>query len=242
MNTRRKMCPGIWLALGPVFGLVGCSTQPTFLPGNGLNEVGTISDPAGNTYKIVRNAGDTVSVAAEGVDGDLTLTIDEEGRITRIGLDDGSHIDFQYAENGTAVVSGTGTFGGETVSFAFPITAPSSSTGKVMNRAQSTGDPFLVCIAIDLVCENLEELIASFLPDLIDAIIAENLPMLIREYNKTAFVPLPESLPYPTGIAVVDNYIRTEVNAQIQPYLQQARNFCAHWQLLRLLEISACDF
>lgn len=223
---------------------VGCSTQPTFTPGSGGSDFGSIYDPAGNTYRIFEQEDGSVRVEAQGIDGDMVFTIDEEGRLTNITLEDGSEIDFQHQGNGTAVVTGNGLYGGQPVSFNFVIDVPDPSA-KLMNRAQSTGDPFIVCVIIDLVCESLEDLIAELLPPMLDIIIDENLPAIIEETGLGLFLPAlgidPATVRFPTGNADIDDRVRARAMEYVEPHLQQARNFCAHWQLLRLLEISACD-
>lgn len=219
-----------------------CSTQPVFLPGTGGSEFGTIDDQQGNTYKITELAGDSIRVDAEGVGGDLTFTFDSDGRLTNITSPDGSNINFNHQANGTIQVSGTGTFEGQQTSFNFTITPGNSAKQKHSNDAAASA-PFVVCAIIDAFCNDLEAIIAELLPPLIDEFINDNLPALITEFNKQSFIPIPEGVftSFPTGVGAFDDFVRNQARQRIEPLLAPVREFCARWQLLRLLEISACD-
>lgn len=220
----------------------GCATQPTFIPGSG-SVFGTIDDQQGNTYKITQLADNSVNVVAGGVEGDLSFAFDPDGKLMNLAAPDGSNINFNHQTIGMVAVSGIGVFEGQQFPFGFSFSFGNQGGSKVLNRSQSTGDPFLVCAIIDSFCDGLEQLIVELLPPLIDAFINENLPALIAEFNKQSFIPIPEGVvtQFPTGIEPVDDFIRAEAMKRIDPLLAQARNFCAQWQLLRLLEISACD-
>ncbi len=212
---RLSLMAGGWLMA------VGCTAQPTFSPGSG-DEFGTMTDGSGKTYRIVQQSDDTVLVETDGPDGSASIVVDSEGRITSVMRADGSQINLQYPGDGTALVTGNGTFEGETVFYSVVVDLP-NSVAKLQVRGQSSGDPFLVCLALDLLCENLEEIIAALLPVILDELIRLQFPS------------------FPTNNEFADSLIRDQASSYVAPLLKEARDFCAGWQLLRLLEISVCD-
>lgn len=214
----------------------GCATQPVFIPGSG-SAFGTIDDQQGNTFKIVEQANNSVRVEVEGVDGSFTFTIDADGRLTNVTSSDGSQIDFAYLSNGQVRISGTGTFAGQQAPFDTIVQLNNLPGAKILNRSQSSGDPFLICVIIDSFCNSLEDLIAQWLPLVLDDLIAENLPTALQEAGLD-----PNTITtFPTESDFVNGLIRLGAQAAINAKLKPVRDFCAHWQLLRLLEISACD-
>lgn len=229
---------------GAALLMAGCATQPVFIPGIG-SVFGTIDDQQGNTYKITQLSDNSVRVEAEGPNGDLTFTFDSDGNLTNITAADGTNINFTQQADGSILVSGIGVFDGQQFPLGFSFDPSNSSSAKLWDRAQASGDPFIVCLIIDLFCDSLEDIIADVLPPLIDEFINDNLPTLIGEFNNTvpSFLQLPVNAitSFPTGIEAFDNFVREQARMRVDPLIAQARNFCAHWQLLRLLEISACD-
>lgn len=227
---------------GAALLMAGCATQPVFIPGIGA-VFGTVDDQQGNTYKITQLSNNSVRVDAEGTEGDLTFIFDSAGNLTNITAADGTNISFTHQANGTVNVSGIGVFDGTQFPIGFSFTPGSSSSAKLKNDANADGDPFIVCLIIDLFCDSLEDLITDFLPPMIDEFINDNLPAIIAEFNKQSFIPIPQGVitQFPTGIENLDDFIREKARERVDPLIAQARNFCAHWQLLRLLEISACD-
>lgn len=223
---------GMTLAMG------GCDTQPIFLPGSGGSDFGTLDDQKGNTYKITEQSDNTIRVDVEGVDGSFTFTIDADGRLTNVTAEDGSLIDFDYSTNGQVRISGTGTFGGQQVPFDTIVQIDALPGGKLSNRSAESDAPFLVCAILDSFCDGLEDLIAQWLPLVLDDLINDNLSMVLQEAGLD-----PDTITeFPTGSDFFDGLIRFAAGAAIDAKLKPVRDFCAHWQLLRLLEISACDF
>ncbi len=222
---------GMTLAMG------GCDTQPIFLPGSGGSDFGTIDDQKGNTYKITEQAGNTVRVDVEGVDGSFTFTIDSDGRLTNVTSEDGSLIDFDYSTNGQVRISGTGTFGGQQVPFDTIVQIDALPGGKLSNRSAESDAPFLVCAILDSFCDGLEDLISQWLPLVLDDLINDNLPTVLQEAG------LDPNLitEFPTGDFVVDGIIRFAAGAAIDAKLKPVRDFCVQWQLMRLLDRTPCD-
>ncbi len=239
---QRVMIIWSW-ALVPLFVGVGCSTQPVFEAGLGGSDFGTITAPDGAKYQITENADDTVRVEVESPGGNLFFSFGSDGKLTNITLADGTDLDFEQQSNGTVQVTGVGMFMGTQIPINFNVNPANSAKKKGMDAA--SGDPFIVCIIIDNFCESLEELIAVLLPPLIDAVIDANLPMIIDDLGLTPILFVldidPSTLSFPTGNPDLDGPIRAEAMRQVEPKLVELRNFCAHWQLLRLLEISVCD-
>lgn len=218
-------------------GLGGCTTQAVFLPGSGGSDFGTIDDQQGTTFKINPQADNTVRVDVEGLDGDVTFTIDADGRLTNIMLANGSNINFDYLANNRVRISGIGTFGGQQGPFDITVDISSLPRSKLLNRDQATGDPFIVCVIIDSFCDALEAFIAEWLPLVLDELIAENLPQVAAQ----AGIELPDGFVFPSGNPLIDGGLRFAAQVVIDEQLKPVRDFCAHWTLLRLLEISACD-
>ncbi|MCB9852532.1 MAG: hypothetical protein H6819_05515 [Phycisphaerales bacterium] len=223
--------------------VVGCQTQPTFIPGAGGSDFGTIAAPDGTNFKIIEQSDDTIRVEVDTADG-LVFTIDPDGMLTGIENSDGTNIDLTKQSNGTFLVSGVAVFEGMQLPISFTID-PANPSARAKDLAAASGDPLIVCLIIDAFCENLEEIIAELLPPLVDVFIDANLPEIIQELGLKPILDLflvdINDLSFPTGFSQIDDPIRAEANRRIEPMLVEVRNFCAHWQLLRLLEISVCD-
>ncbi len=221
---------GMALAMG------ACSTQAVFMPGSG-SEFGTIDDQQGNTFKIVEQADNTVRVEVEGVDGNFSFTIDADGRLTNVTAADGSQINFAYLANNQVRISGTGTFGGQQVPFDVTVDIDNLPGAKLINRQQSSGAPFLICVIIDSFCDALEDLIAQWLPLVLDDLINENLPLVLQGVGLEPFA----YMTFPTDNVATNGLLRFAAQVFIDAKLKPVRDFCAHWTLLRLLGISVCD-
>lgn len=223
---------------------VACQTQPTFVPGVGGADFGTIAAPNGSNFKIIEQSDDTIRVEVEGTADGLVFTIDPDGNLTGVENADGTNIAFAKQQNGTVVVSGVAVFEGMQIPVNFTVD-PSNPSGRAKSLAAASGDPLIVCLIIDAFCENIEELIAEVLPAMIDVFIDANLPSIIEELGLKPLLDILlidiNELSFPTGNAQLDDPIRAEAQRRVEPLLAEVRNFCAHWQLLRLLEISVCD-
>ncbi|MFQ5502526.1 MAG: hypothetical protein ACE5EQ_09540 [Phycisphaerae bacterium] len=182
-------------------------------------------------------ADSTVRVEVEGVDGNFTFSLDPDGRLTNVTAADGSDLNFGYLPNNRIRISGIGTFQGQQVLFDITVDAKNLPPSKLLNRASGSGDLFLVCSIIDSFYDSLEDLIAQWLLPMLDELIVENLSLVTAQFG----VPLPDDFVFPSGMDFNDNGLRSIARAMIDEKLNPVRNFCAYWQLLRLLEISTCD-
>jgi len=212
--------------------------QPTFTPGATDTEFGTADDQSGNTYDIGVNANGDVEITAAGDDGDVTFTIDSEGRVTSANGLDGGQLDLDYQDDGSVNVSGSILIDGTLESFEGTIpagilpTAKINAAGKEVLTA-AVSDPLVVCVAVQAFCD----LLPVFIDEVINTVAQELLDELGLRDLVNALL-LGQEFHFPTGIAAIDNQLRAEVRNRF-PIIVQLEGFCTVWELLDLDDFCA---
>lgn len=204
------------LGLGVV--LAGCpatTPQPTFTPGTGGSDFGSVNNGQGTNFQIQTDAEGGGKVVAD-TGGEFSF--DGQGRVTNVVSADGSKLDVEYKDDGSASVSGDTKVAGQDVNFAFEVDPGVLPNGRLIDPQAQTINT--LCDVITSFCNNLERFIAAIVPVIRERLIAQ------------AGVD-PNSI---TGGVVVFG-----IDATINDYVNQAREFCAAWQLLILVDLDPCQ-
>jgi hypothetical protein len=227
---------GVWLALA-MAGCPGTSgttgPTPTFTLGATDSQFGTANDESGNTYDIALADNGDVEIMARGNNGNVTFTIDAQGRVTSATGEEGGQLNLDYQNDGSVNVSGMILIDGVLENFAGTIPAGLLPTAKVNAAGKhlltaSVDDPFVVCVAIDAFCD--------LLPVLIDEVINVVSQQLLEELGLKTLVDtllLGQEFQFPTGLVLIDDPLRQAVREKF-PIIVQVEGFCTIWELLEL--------
>ncbi|RMF76387.1 MAG: hypothetical protein D6744_12380, partial [Planctomycetota bacterium] len=104
------------LSVCALLAIAGCpqaAAPATFTAGSGGADIGTIDDGKGNEFLMTELAGGGLRIDANGTAGDLSLEIDQEGRVTRIERNKLT-LNLSYNADGSANATGEITVAGET--------------------------------------------------------------------------------------------------------------------------------
>lgn len=217
-------CPGTSGTTGPT---------PTFTLGATEAQFGTADDQSGNTYDIALADSGDVEITARGSNGNVTFTLDGQGRVTSATGQEGGQLDLDYQNDGSVNVTGMILIDGvlETFSGTIPAgllpTAKLNMAGKEFLTA-AVDDPFVVCVAIDAFCD--------LLPVLIDEVINVVAQQLLEELGLKTLVDtllLGQEFQFPTGLVLIDDPLRQAVREKF-PIIVQVEGFCTIWELLEL--------
>lgn len=214
--------------LACLFGCPSAAPQPTFTQGAGSGDFGTLNDGQGNTFEIEGDGPDSFRVVANTAGGTGTIESDAQGRLTRLTTPGGADLNFQYNDDGSVTVTGTAVVAGNQVpvSFLIPenqIPDDLFNGAKLINQASPSNGPHFdtICEVITSFCNNLQRFLDILVP-------------LAREI-------MIEEAGGNTGVALVDGAIAAGVDAVIASYVDQARDFCASWLLLDLVDAVTCE-
>lgn len=204
------------------FGCAPPPPQPTFIPGDGGFDFGTLHDTAGNTYQVTVEANHQFRIDAQTRLGQTSFSIDEQGRLTGATTANGSAMAISYGSNGMATVSGTAIVLGRSFSFSGTLNpgkiAAALDIPTIEDAVSGLSTP---CDTISAICEHQDDMVAAMLPAIRSVLIAK------AGGN--------------TGNAVVDSGIAASVDLVLSSYVDQARDFCGTWRQLLGVDQFPCN-
>jgi hypothetical protein len=207
--------------LGVGLVLAGCGGQapapPSFTPGSGGSDFGTLNDGKGANFQIQSSGDRPTKVTKSDGSGTSSFEFDDQGRIVNLTANDQSKIDLTYKEDDSAEGSATGVkvLGQDLGDFTFdlpPGSAPPTAKAIIV-QAQDDDE---ICARISVTCSN----VVPFVNNTLRPIAVQR----VLDFVAANEIPIPEAL------------VVNAVNNVIDSYLDQVIDFCESWDFLLTIE------